>query len=143
MNRREFTLLLAAGTMGAAARPAAPVRVQTFRDRGCGCCEGWVAAARKAGYAVTLRDLDREERLRRFALSPALAGCHTSLVAGYVVEGHVPFDVIARLQRERPRLRGIAAPGMPTGVPDMDAPRTGPLEIMTIEAHPRVYARIA
>jgi hypothetical protein len=80
--------------------------------------------------------------MRRFGLTDATAGCHTSLVNGYVVEGHVPFDIVARLLRERPHIRGIAAPGMPTGVPGMDAPRAGSLDIVTLEARPRVYARL-
>ncbi len=99
-------------------------------------------AARAAGYAVALRDLDHDVRLKRFALTDAAAGCHTSLVDGYVVEGHVPLEVLARLLRERPHLRGIAVPGMPTGVPGMDGARLQPLEVMTLAAHPRVYARV-
>jgi hypothetical protein len=142
MTRSVFASLLATGLLGAAAKPRAATRIVTYRDAGCGCCEGWVAAARKAGYEVTLHDVDRSVRMRRFGLTDATAGCHTSLVNGYVVEGHVPFDVVARLLRERPRIRGITAPGMPTGVPGMDGPRSGPLEILTLETRPRVYARL-
>jgi hypothetical protein len=142
MTRTVFASLLATGLLGVAARSNASTRIVTYRDPGCGCCEGWVAAARKAGYEATIHDLDRSVRMRRFGLTDATAGCHTSLVNGYVVEGHVPFDIVARLLRERPRIRGIAAPGMPTGVPGMDAPRAGPLEIVTLEARPRVYARL-
>ena len=142
MTRTAFASLLAMGLLGVAAPSNAATRIVTYRDPGCGCCEGWVAAARKAGYAVTLYDLDRNMRTRRFGLTEATAGCHTSLVNGYIVEGHVPFDIVARLLRERPRIRGIAAPGMPTGVPGMDAPRAGPLEIVTLEARPRVFARV-
>jgi hypothetical protein len=80
--------------------------------------------------------------MHRFGLTDATAGCHTSLVNSYIVEGHVPFDVVARLLRERPHIRGITAPGMPTGVPGMDAPRFGPLEILTLETPPRVYVRL-
>jgi hypothetical protein len=142
MTRAVFASFLATGLLGVAARPNSATRIVTFRDPGCGCCEGWVAAARKAGYEVSIHDLDRSVRMRRFGLTEATAGCHSSLVNGYIVEGHVPFDVVARLLRERPRIRGIAAPGMPTGVPGMDAPRAGPLEIVTLETHPRVYARL-
>ena len=142
MTRTVFASLLATGLLGVAAPSKASTRIVTYRDTGCGCCEGWVAAARKAGYDVTLHDLDRSVRMRRFGLTDATAGCHTSLVNGYVVEGHVPFDIVAQLLRERPRIRGITAPGMPTGVPGMDGPRAGSLEILTLEAHPRVYARL-
>jgi hypothetical protein len=137
MRRRVFLVAGAAATLlGAAPRRA---RIVTYRDRGCGCCEGWVAAARTAGYSVEMHDVDRAERIRRFRLSDATAGCHTSLVGGYIVEGHVPLDVVARLLSERPHIRGITAPGMPTGVPGMDAPRPGPLDILTLEHPPRLY----
>ncbi len=99
-------------------------------------------AARASGYVVAIHELDRDIRLKRFALTEATAGCHTSLVDGYVVEGHVPLVVLARLLRERPHLRGIAVPGMPTGVPGMDGPRSGHLEVMILEARPRVCARV-
>jgi hypothetical protein len=140
MYRRMFLAAgAAAGLLGAAPRKT---RIVTYRDLGCGCCEGWVAAARTAGYSVEMHDLDRTERTRRFGLTDATAGCHTSLVGGYVVEGHVPLDVVARLLRERPRIRGIAAPGMPMGVPGMEGPRIGLLDIVTLEPHPRLYARV-
>jgi hypothetical protein len=139
MERRGFLVAGAAVLFGAAPRQP---HIVTYRDTGCGCCEGWVAAARKAGYSVELHDLDRAVRTRRFGLTEATTGCHTSLVDGYIVEGHVPLDVVARLRRERPHIRGIAAPGMPTGVPGMDAPRAGSLDILTIEKHPRLYVRL-
>jgi hypothetical protein len=140
MRRRAFLAAgAAAGLLGVAPRKP---RIVTYRDRGCGCCEGWVAAARTAGYSVEMHDLDRTDRTRRFGLTDANAGCHTSLVGGYLVEGHVPLGVVARLLRERPRIRGIAAPGMRTGVPGMDGPRVGPLDIVTLEPHPRLYVRV-
>ena len=140
MDRRTFLAAgAAAGLLGAAPRNT---RIVTYRDRDCGCCEGWVAAARTAGYSVEMHDLERTERTRRFGLTDATAGCHTSLAGGYVVEGHVPLDVVARLLRERPRIRGIAAPGMPMGVPGMEGPRIGSLDIITLESHPRLYARV-
>lgn len=140
MKRIAFLPIVAAGLLAAA--PRAAKRITTYRDIGCGCCEGWVGAARAAGYAVDLHDLDRTERMRRFALTEATAGCHTSLVESYIVEGHVPFEVLARLLHERPRIRGIALPGMPSGVPGMDGPRGGPSEVVTLEKTPRVYARV-
>jgi hypothetical protein len=140
MNRNGF-MVLALGLI--AATPRTKTSIVTYRDTGCTCCEGWVKAARAADYDVALHDLDRAERLHRFALTDATAGCHTTIVGGYLVEGHVPLDIVARLLRERPHLRGIAAPGMPTGVAGMGGLRTGPLDIVTLEAHPRIYARVA
>ena len=142
MTRSGFTALLAAGIVIPAVPAGAAVRIVTFRDRGCGCCEGWVGAARGAGYVIEMHDLERPERLRRYRIPEGSAGCHTSLVSGYVVEGHVPLDVIARLLRERPRVRGLALPGMPVGVPGMEGARHEPLDVMTLEPRPRVFARV-
>lgn len=139
LTRSAFSALLGLGLLGASARP---ISIETYRDTGCGCCEGWVRAAREHGYRVTMHDLDRTERLRRFGMTEATAGCHTSLVGGYHIEGHVPFDILARFLGEKPHVRGIAIPGMPSGVAGMDGPRMGPIDIVTIEAHPRLYARI-
>ncbi len=140
MRRNEFIPLLA--TVLLAAAPPRMPHVVTYRDRGCGCCEGWAKAARSAGYVVQLHELDRGERLKRFGLTAMTAGCHTSVVSGYIVEGHVPFDILAKLLRERPRIRGIALPGMPTGVPGMDGARAGGWDVLTLEVAPRIYARI-
>ena len=144
MTRSTFLPILVAGAL--AARPAlafaARPRITTYRDTGCACCESWARLARKAGYDVTLHDLDRDVRMKRFGLTAATAGCHTSLIAGYLVEGHVPMNVVARLVAERPRIRGIAFPGMPTGIAGMPGPRANGNEIYTLEAHPRVFARV-
>jgi hypothetical protein len=140
MNRNGF-LVLAIALVAAA--PGAKTSIVTYRDEGCSCCEGWVAAARAAGFDVALHDLARPDRLKRFRISESSAGCHTSLVAGYLVEGHVPLDIVARLLRERPRVRGIGVPGMPTGVAGMGGSRSGPLDIMTLEDRPRLYARVS
>lgn len=141
MKRALFLALSLPAVLAAA--PKSGNKIVTYRDTGCGCCEEWVKAARQAGSTVELHDLDRTERLRRFHLTEETAGCHTSLIAGYLIEGHVPLDIVARLLRERPRIRGIAAPGMPTGIAGMGGPRSGPVDILTLEVHPRVYARIA
>jgi hypothetical protein len=63
---------------------------------------------------------------KRFAVPPALQACHTALVEGYVVEGHVPADLVDRLLRERPAILGLAVPGMPVGSPGMEAPGQAP-----------------
>ncbi|GAC1400217.1 MAG: DUF411 domain-containing protein [Vulcanimicrobiaceae bacterium] len=139
MTRSALLALLAAATTGAA--PSRP-HVVTYRDTGCGCCEGWVRVARENGYAVELHDLERDVRVKRFGLTAATAGCHTSLVGGYIVEGHVPMPVLARLLHERPHIRGIAFPGMPTGVAGMPGPRGNGSEIVTLENRPRIFARV-
>lgn len=140
MKRLAFLPLLPLGILALA--PVRLPKIVTYRDIGCGCCEGWVRAARAAGYTVDLHDLEHAARLRKFGLTEATAGCHTSLVDRYIVEGHVPLAIVAKLVRERPPIRGITFPGMPSGVPGMDGPRTGGTDILTLESVPRVYARV-
>lgn len=141
MKRKAFAVLLAGGLIGAAARPAR-LHITTYRDTGCSCCEGWVAIARAAGNDVQLHDLPHDDRLRRFGLTDATAGCHTSLVGGYIVEGHIPLEIVAKLLREKPRVRGIALAGMPAGLAGMGGVKSQRYAIMTLEARPRLFATV-
>jgi hypothetical protein len=126
IERRAF-LRTAAGTavlLGAAPALAAPrTTISTFHDPGCGCCLKWADAMRKAGFAVTVREADMRAVKQRLKVPQALASCHTTVVGGLVVEGHVPAPAIRRLLASRPRgVIGIAAPGMPRGSPGMEMP---------------------
>jgi hypothetical protein len=136
MKRAAFIPIAAAGLLAAA--PQGRTKIVTVRDRGCGCCEGWVAAARAAGYSVELQELEHDERLRRFGIDETLSSCHTSSAGGYLVEGHVPLAALARLLRERPRTRGITVPGMPTGTPGMPGPKV-PVRVVFLDNPGRIY----
>ena len=82
---------------------------------------------REHDFAVTERPEDDLAPVkRRHGVPPALESCHTALVDGYVIEGHVPADLIARLLRERPKIAGLAVPGMPVGSPGMETPGVKP-----------------
>ncbi len=86
----------------------------------CGCCEGWITYLRRNGYDVTVHDHDDMAPIKAQAKVPAdMQSCHTALIGGYVVEGHVPIEAIDALLSEKPRATGIAAPGMPQGSPGM------------------------
>lgn len=113
-----------AAAPGGPAPPAATPSMTVFRDPSCGCCESWAGIARQAGYSVDLRDdEDMPSVKRRLGVPEDLASCHTTEVGGFVVEGHVPLDDVARLLRERPEeIKGIAVPGMPLGSPGMEVP---------------------
>lgn len=106
----------------ATAQPAAPRSMIVHRDPGCGCCLAWANLARQAGYAVSLQNsADMSAVKARLGVPAALTSCHTAVVGGYVVEGHVPFAALSRLLTQRPAdIRGIAVPGMPTGSPGME-----------------------
>jgi hypothetical protein len=82
-----------------------------------------VGHLRASGFPVKEENVpDVTPTKRRYGVPERLEACHTALVEGYVVEGHVPADLIDRLLRERPRAAGLAVPGMPAGSPGMDSP---------------------
>ena len=86
----------------------------------CGCCGAWVALAREEGYAVEVTDTRDVTSIKLDANVPGrLWACHTALIGGYVIEGHMPFQALAKLLEERPDVTGIAVPGMPGGSPGM------------------------
>lgn len=96
--------------------------VTVFRDPNCGCCSLWAERIRQAGYDVRVTDRpDMTSVKQRYGVPTELASCHTSLVGGYVVEGHVPVEDVEKLLRERPSdIKGIAVAGMPAGSPGME-----------------------
>ena len=101
---------------------------------------------RKSGFTVEARDVTDLKAVKRKQGVPAtLESCHTGLVDGYVVEGHVPADVIDQLLRERPKVVGLAVPGMPVGSPGMEAPgqRAERYDVIAFDASggTRVFAR--
>ena len=122
----------------AAATPAAvekgpPVRMVVYKTPTCGCCRAWADSMRAAGFALEVHDMpDVQPVKQEHGLPGHLASCHTALVDGYVIEGHVPADVIRKLLAERPQVAGIAVPGMPMGSPGMEVPggRKDPYDII-------------
>lgn len=125
MNRRDVLLTLAAG-LSVAAFPtlaAAPLpEVQVYKNPYCGCCEGWVAHLRAAGFKVKVNEVEDTGPVRkRLGIPEAFGSCHTGLVQGYALEGHVPAPDILRLLKAKPVAAGLAVPGMPAGSPGMEA----------------------
>ena len=113
--------LAAAGARLAGA--AAKAAVVVHKSPTCGCCAAWVEHLRASGYPATAQDQDDLTTIKRkLGVPRALQSCHTAVVEGYVIEGHVPADLIDRLLGERPSVVGIAVPGMPIGSPGMEAP---------------------
>ena len=124
--------LPAADRAGAAALPD----VVVYKSPTCGCCTEWVAHLRRHGFQVRSEDVtDLQAVKARHRVPPDLQSCHTALVGGYVVEGHVPADLVERLLRERPKAVGLAVPGMPVGSPGMEVPgaRAERYEVVTFD----------
>lgn len=141
MNRRLFLAAmgagLSAGAFAVAARGlfgtafAAAPEVTVWKSPSCGCCGGWVQHMRAAGYALTVHEVEDVEPVKaRLGVPAALQSCHTALVDGYVLEGHVPADSVARLLRERPTAKGLAVPGMPQGSPGMETGAKEPYAVV-------------
>lgn len=115
-----------------------------YMDPGCGCCGKWVSQAQAAGFAVSAqKTTDMGAIKRRYDVPTALISCHTALVGGYLVEGHVPFDLIRRMLAEKPKIKGLAVPGMVTGSPGMEGPNPQPYEVLAFDAAGKttVYAK--
>ena len=114
-------LLLCFGSPAAAMASTAGEEVVVFRSAYCECCEAWESHIAEAGFVVQDHVADDMDGIKDAMGVPAdSASCHTARVAGYVVEGHVPAASIQRMLKERPEIKGLAAPGMPMGSPGME-----------------------
>lgn len=148
LNRR---LLLGVGLLtgmgGTACAQTRPSRNLTvFKTPTCACCDGWISHMREAGFTTTIRVLQNLEPIRSSRGMPdTLASCHTGLIDGYLVEGHVPAQDVIRLLTERPTAVGLAVPAMPLGSPGMETPqgRRDPYDTLLVlpSGATRVFAR--
>jgi hypothetical protein len=126
-------------------KPAGPM-VEVFKTPTCGCCQNWVEHLRKSGFNVRTTDLnDLSEIKKSRGVPEQVQSCHTAVVGGYVVEGHVPASDIQRMLTEKPAIAGIAVGGMPTGSPGMDFPgvKAQPYNVMSFDKNgaTRVFAK--
>lgn len=120
-RRTVLGCALAVIPAAACSRPAKATEVNVYKSPYCGCCGAWVDNLRLSGLSVVVHDMDDVTPIASKAGVPDGArSCHTALVDGYFLEGHVPASDIRKLLRERPKARGIAVPGMPTGSPGME-----------------------
>lgn len=119
--------------------PLAPVpttgpEITVYKSPTCGCCRKWIDHLRAAGFQVTARDTsDLGAITARYGVPRSVTSCHTAVVQGYVIAGHVPAGVIARLLRERPRVAGLAVPGMPAGSPGMESPTPARFDVLAFD----------
>jgi hypothetical protein len=115
------TILAGAVRVGTQSQRESRPSVTVYKSSTCGCCSNWVEHMKANGFNVTATDVpDIEVPKRTHGVPKTLESCHTAIVGGYVVEGHVPADVVQRLLREKPAIVGVAVPGMPVGSPGME-----------------------
>ncbi|NBS35177.1 MAG: DUF411 domain-containing protein [Methylocystaceae bacterium] len=129
LSRRQTTKLLLTATaflvptsrLKAASQPDNLEKITMHKSATCGCCGKWALRMREAGFVVEeIIEADMQAVKSRLGVSEKMQSCHTSEIAGYIVEGHVPAQAIKQLLQERPKVSGIAAPGMPSGSPGME-----------------------
>ena len=110
--------------------------VELWKDPSCGCCHDWVTHMEAAGFRFKVHDVGNTGARARLGLPQKLGSCHTALVGGYVIEGHVPAADVRRLLQQKPNALGLAVPGMPVGSPGMDGPvygnRRDPYDVLLV-----------
>ena len=110
-----------------------PYSATLYKNPQCGCCETYADYLRENGFEVTVEPThDLPLMKQQYGVPGELEGCHTTLVDGYVVEGHVPVNTLLRLLTERPDIKGISLPGMPAGSPGMFGEKAGPFTMYEI-----------
>ena len=149
MSRNRFialavVALASLGTVVARQGQAGPL-VEVFKTPTCGCCSKWVEHMRGNGFTVRTTDLNDLTQIKKSRGVPdQLQSCHTAVVNGYVVEGHVPASDVNRLLKEKPAITGIAVGGMPAGSPGMEFPGTKaqPYDVVAFgKSGTRVFAK--
>lgn len=123
--------LLATLAMAATANAEAR-QVEVYKSPWCGCCAAWVDYLEQNGFTAMVHEVEDLSPIKQMAGVPGEhRSCHTAMIDGYVIEGHVPVAAIDRLLAERPKVRGLAVPGMPQGSPGMEGPNPEPFTVYT------------
>jgi len=100
----------------------AGVPVEVWKDPSCGCCKDWIAHLEANGFQVKVHETGNNAVRAQLGIDPKYGSCHTAVVGGYAIEGHVPAKDIQRLLQDKPAALGLAVPGMIVGTPGMDGP---------------------
>ncbi len=133
------TKKLLAGSLGALFAVIVPSvamadgeKIKVYKSPTCGCCAGWVEHMEESGFHVDVQDMDDLSMIKQLGGVPDhLQACHTAVINGYTVEGHVPASAVTELLDSKPAIRGIAVPGMPQGSPGMPSPMHDTYDVVT------------
>jgi hypothetical protein len=142
-TRRAMLSAMATVAVAAGAGAQQPAKISVFKSPTCGCCSKWVEHVRAHGFAPTATNMDDMDSIKtKYNIPAAVQSCHTAIVDGYVIEGHVPAADIQRLLKERPAIVGLAAPGMPMGSPGMEGPNPARYDVLAFDKQgkTRVFA---
>ncbi|MDN5751693.1 MAG: DUF411 domain-containing protein [Nitrosospira sp.] len=146
MNKPMHMLLtgtLLVSALLSVAANAAGTTIDVYKSSTCKCCAKWVDHMRAHGFTVNTHDVGNKEAREQAGIPTTLGSCHTALVDGYAIEGHVPAQDVKRFLSERPRAIGLTAPGMPHGSPGMEGARSDPYDVLLInkQGDTTVYSR--
>lgn len=120
------------------AQPANAADVVVYKSPTCGCCKNWISHLQENGFTVEVHNRRNMSPIKtELGVPRHLQSCHTATVGGYVLEGHVPAEEIARLLKEKPQIKGLAVPGMPMGSPGMEGPRKDAYDVVTFQENGR------
>ena len=146
-------LLLAAAVTAlpawALAQRVSATAIEVWKSPTCGCCKDWIAYMQANGFQARVHEDGNTDQRARLGMPVRYGSCHTALVGGYAIEGHVPVREVRRLLAERPKAVGLAVPAMPLGSPGMDGPEYGgrrqPYDVLLVlgDGSARVYRSYA
>ncbi|HYD96480.1 MAG TPA: DUF411 domain-containing protein [Noviherbaspirillum sp.] len=132
--KAAMAALLTAPVLASAAAPV----IDVYKSAYCGCCGDWVKHLESNGFTVRTHNVANPSDYReKHGIPNDLGSCHTGVVAGYAIEGHVPAADIKRLLAERPNAKGLAAPGMPMGSPGMEGSRKDSYDVLLVDGNRR------
>ncbi|MDQ3418434.1 MAG: DUF411 domain-containing protein [Acidobacteriota bacterium] len=151
--KRSLAMVITAACLGAVplaqTKPSAGPALSVFKTPTCGCCSKWVDHMKQAGFEVTVTDMPKaslDNVKTKHNVPAAVHSCHTAIVEGYAIEGHVPATEVKRLLKEKQKVTGIAVPGMPIGSPGMESPgiTAHPYDVLSFDAQgkTKVFATI-
>ncbi len=137
MNRIkvEYFLMLLVFSFSIKAEVVKPLEIEVYRSPTCGCCSKWIDHLKEKQFIVKDYVVDDVQIVKdKYGVPKNMASCHTALINGYVVEGHVPAKDILRLLKNKPDVVGISVPGMPVGTPGMEmGGRKDPYEVISFD----------
>ncbi len=122
--QRSFASAVLAGSLFLIAPAHAETLIKVYKNPSCGCCTGWVEHLQKNGFSADVTATkDRSSVHQQMGVPRDKGACHTAVVGGYFIEGHVPAADIKRLLEQKPDIAGLTVPGMPVGSPGMENPK--------------------
>ncbi|NND70221.1 MAG: DUF411 domain-containing protein [Rhodothermales bacterium] len=119
--------------------------IVVYKSPTCGCCAKWIDHIEEAGYKVQVRDTNDMQPIKmQHGIQRQAQSCHTAIVDGYFVEGHVPAEFITKLLEEKPDIKGITVPGMPQGSPGMEGPNPVDYDVIAIgkDGEASIFGRV-